>query len=118
LILLDVRVPELGGFETASLLLSDPSTSGIPIVFLSASIALEQQVRGLELGALDYVTKPFDMTEMRALIVRVLESTERGHLSHRQQRIAELRARLAQLHAQLRLLDGFVDRRDAGAGHS
>ena len=73
LILLDVMMPELDGFETCKRLKADAATADIPVIFLTAKIETEDIVNGFELGAVDYVTKPFNPTE---LLVRV-----RTHLS-------------------------------------
>ncbi|KAB0503418.1 HD-GYP domain-containing protein [Pseudomonas lini] len=58
LILLDVMMPGLSGHEVASLLKHDPRTCDIPIIFLTALAAIEDEIHGLELGAVDYITKP------------------------------------------------------------
>jgi len=59
LILLDVMMPGMDGFETCALLKADPRTRDSAIVFLSALTAADDKVRGLELGAVDFVNKPF-----------------------------------------------------------
>lgn len=59
LILLDIMMPEMDGYEVCSLLQSNPQTQPIPIIFLTAKAEVEDEQRGLELGALDYITKPF-----------------------------------------------------------
>ena len=64
LILLDIDMPVLDGFEVCGLLKKDPRTCEVPIVFLSSLDQAAQKVRGLELGAADYVTKPFDRGEV------------------------------------------------------
>ena len=64
LILLDVMMPELDGFETCERLKANPETRDIPIIFLTAKTATEDIVRGFELGAVDYVTKPFNTSEL------------------------------------------------------
>jgi len=58
LILLDVMMPEMSGYEVCKQLKSDPATQDIPIVFLTALAEAEDEKRGLELGAVDYITKP------------------------------------------------------------
>ncbi|MBC8269819.1 MAG: response regulator [Rhodospirillaceae bacterium] len=60
LILLDVEMPEMGGFEVCRRLKDDPATQHIPIVFLSAMADDKDIAEGLSLGAVDYITKPFD----------------------------------------------------------
>ncbi len=59
LILLDVNMPVLNGFELCQQLKADPTTANIPIIFLTAKIGMNDERLGLELGAVDYITKPF-----------------------------------------------------------
>lgn len=68
LILLDVLMPELDGFETCQRLKKSPLTSDIPVIFLTAKTEPEDIIKGFELGAVDYLTKPFNPSE---LLVRV-----------------------------------------------
>jgi DNA-binding response OmpR family regulator len=68
LVLLDVMLPEVDGLEVCKLLRRDPVTSGVPIIMLTAKAAEIDRVLGLELGADDYMTKPFSPRE---LILRV-----------------------------------------------
>jgi CheY-like chemotaxis protein len=64
LILLDVRMPGIDGFATCRLLKADERTRYIPVIFLSAATDPQEKIEGLKLGAVDYVTKPFDETEV------------------------------------------------------
>ncbi len=73
LVLLDIKMSGLDGFQVAEALKKDPATSAIPIVFLSALGSSKEKVRGLELGAEDYLTKPIDSDELKARIRRVLQ---------------------------------------------
>lgn len=59
LILLDVDMPDMDGFESIRCLKSDPATRNVPVIFLTAKSDPESEITGLELGALDYITKPF-----------------------------------------------------------
>ncbi|HEY9810416.1 MAG TPA: response regulator [Halomicronema sp.] len=68
LILLDIMMPGIDGFETCYRLKSNPSTSEIPIIFMTALSNTEQKVKGLSLGAVDYITKPFQKEEVLARI--------------------------------------------------
>ncbi len=68
IILLDVMMPELDGFETCKQLKESPETRDIPVIFLTAKIETEDIVKAFELGAVDYVIKPFNTKE---LLVRV-----------------------------------------------
>ena len=65
-ILLDIGLPNVDGFEVCRRLKEHPSTRNIPIIFLTGTTDTESKVRGLELAAGDYVTKPFDQVELRA----------------------------------------------------
>ena len=75
LILLDVMLPEIDGMEVCKLLKRDPATAAIPIIMLTAKGAEIDRVLGLELGADDYVTKPFSPRE---LVLRVKGLLRRG----------------------------------------
>lgn len=75
LILLDIMLPEVDGLEVCKILRRDPSTAGIPIIMLTAKAAEIDRILGLELGADDYITKPFSPRE---LILRVKKMLQRG----------------------------------------
>ncbi len=68
LILLDTIMPELDGLETCQRLKSNSKTQNIPIIFITETTDIETKIRGLKLGALDYITKPFDEKETLARI--------------------------------------------------
>ena len=68
LILLDVMMPELSGYEVCRQLKSDPATRDIPILFLTALASAEDESKGLELGAEDYITKPVSPGILRARV--------------------------------------------------
>jgi diguanylate cyclase (GGDEF)-like protein len=74
LILLDIDMPEIDGFEVCRRLKSDVRTLTIPVIFLAGDTTTEQKIKGLELGATDYVTKPFDAAELRARIRATLRT--------------------------------------------
>jgi DNA-binding response OmpR family regulator len=75
LVILDVMMPEIDGMEVCKLLRRDPATSTIPIIMLTAKASEVDRVLGLELGADDYVVKPFSPRE---LVLRVKKILERG----------------------------------------
>ncbi len=77
LIILDLMLPEVDGMEVCKILRRDPRTSGIPIIMLTAKAAEIDRVLGLELGADDYVTKPFSLRELVLRVKRLLR-TETG----------------------------------------
>lgn len=68
LILLDVEMPPPNGFETCRQLKSDPATVSIPVIFLTGASSTAEKVKGLDLGAVDYVIKPFDPAELCARV--------------------------------------------------
>jgi diguanylate cyclase (GGDEF)-like protein len=74
LILLDVGLPDMDGFEVCRQLKEHPSTRDIPIIFLTGTTSTDSKVRGLDLGAVDYVTKPFDQVELRARVRAALRT--------------------------------------------
>lgn len=74
LIVLDLMLPEVDGLEVCKMLRRDPNTSSIPIIMLTAKAAEIDRVLGLELGADDYVTKPFSPRELVLRVKRLLRS--------------------------------------------
>jgi PAS domain S-box-containing protein len=73
LILLDIRMPDMDGFEVLRRLRARPESHDIPVVFLSAASEVEERVQGLQMGAVDFITKPFLMEELRARVGTHLE---------------------------------------------
>lgn len=76
LIVLDVMMPKMTGHEVADALRADADLSSIPVVFLSAKAQGADIARGMELGAADYVTKPFDPIELVERVAAVLEQSK------------------------------------------
>ena len=68
LILLDVMMPKIDGFETCRQLQANPATKDIPIIFITALTEAEEKLKGLTLGAVDYITKPFQQEEVLARV--------------------------------------------------
>ena len=68
LILLDVQMPGIDGFETCSRIKSNPATKTIPVIFMTALADAESKIKGLSLGAVDYITKPFEQDEVIARV--------------------------------------------------
>jgi DNA-binding response OmpR family regulator len=92
-ILLDVMMPGLDGWQVAEQLLEDERTRSIPIVFLTARAEFRDRARGLDLGGIDYVTKPFNPLELAPLVEDMLKRVERGERDElRGEKLAELRA--------------------------
>lgn len=77
LILLDVMMGKMSGFECARIIKRNPATSRIPIIFCTAKNADDDMIAGLNLGADDYVTKPYNIRNILARIKSVLRRTER-----------------------------------------
>jgi len=91
-ILLDVMMPGMDGWQVFSELLVDERTANVPIVFLTARAELRDQARGLELGGVDYITKPFNPLHLAPLLEDLLARIERGEAEElRRERLAELR---------------------------
>ena len=94
-ILLDVMMPGRNGWEVAEELLADDRTNAIPIVFLTARAELRDRARGLDLGGVDYVTKPFNPVELAPLVRDLLHRVGRGERDAlRREKLTELRALL------------------------
>ncbi|GET41201.1 hybrid sensor histidine kinase/response regulator [Microseira wollei] len=68
LILLDVMMPGIDGFETCRRLKADPKAKDIPVIFMTALADTEHKVKGLQIGAVDYITKPFHFSEVLARV--------------------------------------------------
>jgi DNA-binding response OmpR family regulator len=91
-VLLDVMLPGMDGWQVAERLVEDEATSLIPLVFLTARAELRDRARGLELGGVDYITKPFNPLELAPVIEGLLERVRRGERDDlRREKIAELR---------------------------
>lgn len=83
LVLLDIMLPEVDGLEVCRRLKADPQTSGIPIIMLTAKAEEIDRVLGLELGADDYVVKPFSMRELLARVKAVLRRSAKDSQSEK-----------------------------------
>ncbi|MFN9650632.1 MAG: response regulator [Pseudanabaena sp.] len=93
LILLDVHMPKLDGFQLCNIIKNNDQTSQIPVIFMTASMDVDSKIRGFESGAVDYITKPFNERE---LVVRIKTHLQIRDLSKnlereviKQQNIAE-----------------------------
>jgi putative two-component system response regulator len=78
LILLDVLMPDIDGFEVCKRLKSSPETAAVPIIFLSALSEDEEKQKGLDLGAVDFITKPFDPSEIQTKVKQHLLAAIEG----------------------------------------
>jgi DNA-binding response OmpR family regulator len=94
-ILLDVMMPGLDGWRVAEELLDDERTQNIPIVFLTARAELRDRARGIDLGGVDYVTKPFNPVELAPLVRSLLARVTAGERDDvRREKLTELRSLL------------------------
>ncbi len=76
IIILDVMMPKLTGHEVAEALRDDDALAGIPVIFVSAKAQGADVARGMDLGAADYVTKPFDPIDLVDRVTAVLEKSQ------------------------------------------
>ena len=99
LILLDVMMPELSGYDVCTRLKGNPATRDIPVLFLTALASAEDETKGLELGAEDYITKPVNPAILRARVKTHLRikamidflSIKTAHLERELEQSSELR---------------------------
>ena len=79
LILLDVMMGEMSGFRMAQLLKADPETARVPVIFCTAKDSEDDTVAGLNIGADDYITKPFNLDILLLRIQKLLQWTQSNH---------------------------------------
>jgi DNA-binding response OmpR family regulator len=92
-VLLDVMMPGLDGWRVAEQLLEDDRTNEIPIIFLTARAEFRDRARGLDIGGVDYVTKPFNPLDLAPLVRELLDRIDRGERDElRGEKLAELRS--------------------------
>jgi two-component system alkaline phosphatase synthesis response regulator PhoP len=97
IVLLDVMMPGLDGWGVAEQLLEDAETAEIPIIFLTARAEFRDRARGLDIGGIDYITKPFNPVELAPLVRDLLERIERGERDAlRSEKLNELRSLMAE----------------------
>jgi len=102
LILLDVMMPDIDGFEVCRIIKADERFAHIPVIFLSALDSQDNQLLGLELGGIDYLTKPINLPLLKVRVRNHLALKEQRDLLVRQK--AELEAALA----QVKQLEGII----------
>lgn len=104
LILLDVMMPEMDGFETCRRIKSSETLRDIPIIFLTAKAEVSDIVKGFEIGAVDYVAKPFNSHELLARVNTHLTIDQlRRNLEEKNQELARARARELEMAYQVQL---------------
>jgi DNA-binding response OmpR family regulator len=89
LVILDIRLPDIDGYQVARQLRSSRRTAEIPIIFLTDKRHREDRLQGLELGADDYITKPFDIQELRLRVRNALRRTSGSTLTNTVTGLAE-----------------------------
>ena len=82
LVVLDIRLPDIDGYEVARRLRTDRRTQDVPIIFLTEKRDRDDRLHGLELGADDYITKPFDIQELRLRVRNTLQRATQGSLNN------------------------------------
>ena len=124
IVLLDIMMPEMDGYEVCTRLKADPETASIPVIFITAMTETVNKTKGFELGAVDYITKPFQAAEVKARIRTHLTLEEmRLQLKSQnvvlEQKVAEKTAELQDmLNASIRSMARMVEIRDPyTAGH-
>lgn len=103
LVLLDIRMPDMDGFEVCRKLKAHAETSHIPVIFVSALTDTDEKLRGFELGAVDFVTKPYQREELLARVRTHLEVDRlRNHLEDIvEERTKKLKEHQERMHAML-----------------
>ena len=81
LIILDIMLPDIDGFEVCRILRTNTRTSHVPIIFLTQKDERSDKLAGLELGADDYITKPFDIEELKLRVQRAISRAEQQSLT-------------------------------------
>jgi len=113
LVLLDLFMPVVDGFETLAAIKSDLALRHLPVIMVSAVHEMESVIRCIELGAADYVTKPFGAAMLRArvrasLAAKRIRDAELGDLARMAEAVEQVRAREAALQAEIDQLRAAV----------
>jgi len=121
LIILDIRLPDIDGYEVARRLREDRRTQEIPIIFLTEKRERVDRLQGFEVGADDYITKPFDVQELRLRVRNALQRVSQGSLTNPvsglpegplvEERLSDVihKSGWALLHISISHLDSFRD---------
>ena len=91
IILLDIMMPGMDGYEVCRRLKSDAKTQDIPVIFVTSMSEVEDETKGLEVGAIDYITKPISPAIVKARVKNHLELKEAREYLKNQNEILELR---------------------------
>ena len=109
LILLDVMMPDLNGFDVCSIIKSDAAFADIPVIFLTALDFYDGEHRGLELGAIDYLTKPINFDLLKLRVRNHLALKERNDLVKEQRdQLTRQKEELEAALARVRKLEGII----------
>ncbi|NOX33493.1 MAG: response regulator [Deltaproteobacteria bacterium] len=124
LILLDIQMPEMDGYQVCGHLKSNPETKNIPVIFITAMIDVTHKTKGFEMGAVDYITKPFHAAEVTArvkthLTVKLMRETLNAQNIILEQKVKEKTAVIQEmLGATIHAMALTVESRDPyTAGH-
>ena len=123
LILLDIMMPGLSGYEVCEQLKRDPATRSIPIIFLTAMAATENETRGLELGAVDFIAKPVNPPIVLARVATHLQLKDAANFLRDQNTFleAEVQRRTRDLIAiqdvTIQMMAGLAETRDSETGN-
>ena len=123
IILLDINMPEMDGYEVLQALKANPAYADIPVVFLTAYNSDESEVRGFELGALDYITKPFSAPRLLKRIENQLLMEDQRHelLDHKENlegKVTEITAKAVNLkNAFIETMTELAEHRILSGGH-
>ena len=121
LVILDIRLPDIDGYEVARRIRSDRRTNEIPIIFLTEKRERVDRLQGFEVGADDYITKPFDVQELRLRVRNALKRVSQGSLTNPvsglpegplvEERLSDVihKSGWALLHVSINHLDAFRD---------
>ena len=119
LLILDIRLPDIDGYEVARRVRTDRRTNEIPIIFLTEKRERIDRLQGFEVGADDYITKPFDVQELRLRVRNALKRVSQGSLTNPvsglpegplvEERLSEVihKSGWALLHISINNLDSF-----------
>jgi len=109
LILLDILMPRMDGYEVCARLKAQPDTREIPVIFITALDEVQDKARGFELGAVDYITKPFKIVEVQARVRTHLQIAQyKRQLEQQNRELREARARLQHQVSELEGRDQLV----------
>ena len=122
IILLDVSMPGIDGYEAISILKKDFRTAGIPVIFLTSTDDPPSELRGLTLGAVDYISKPFSPPILlKRVEAHILMDTQKRELHHAneslKQKVEEKTGEILGLQsAVLKIMSDLIEYRDHGTG--